>query len=112
MHFAVITIEYVTTSKHYIELLVRWHIDKPPKVTLLHIAVDFYTGSAVDEPSKSCISLTINKLYVITLYLYIVTELINNHILHTKRLGLILLYHNVVLAMWELPQIVRVGTCT
>ena len=53
--FIVISTEYVTTSKHHIELLVQWHIDKVPKVTLLHIVVEFLTGSAVDEPSKLCI---------------------------------------------------------
>ena len=39
--FALISTEYVTTSKYHTELLVGWHIDKAPKVTHLHIAVDF-----------------------------------------------------------------------
>ena len=39
--FPVISTEYVTTSKYHIELLVGWHIDKAPKVTHLHMVVDF-----------------------------------------------------------------------
>ena len=38
---ALISTEYVTTSKYHIELLVGWHIDKAPKVTHLHIVVGF-----------------------------------------------------------------------